>query len=48
MLISPQGNVIKSEVAGYLKIRCFLSGMPELKLGKNEQKEIKISFHLLF
>jgi len=36
MLVSHQGNVIKSEIAGFLKVRCFLSGMPELKLGMIE------------
>lgn len=40
MLVSHQGNVIKSEIAGFLKVRCFLSGMPELKLGKINKKEI--------
>ena len=33
MLVSKQGNVIKSEIAGFIRVRCFLSGMPELKLG---------------
>lgn len=34
MLVSANGNVIKSEIIGQLKVKCLLSGMPELKLGK--------------
>jgi len=37
MLIGPQGNVIKSEIIGQLKVKCSLSGMPELKLGLNDK-----------
>jgi len=37
MLISSTANVIKSEVIGALKMKCFLSGMPELKLGLNDK-----------
>lgn len=37
MLVSHQGNVIKSEIAGFIRVRCFLSGMPELKLGINDK-----------
>nr|ABB13588.1 Apm1Ap [Tetrahymena thermophila] len=37
MLVSHQGNVIKSEIAGQIRVRCFLSGMPELKLGINDK-----------
>ncbi len=37
MLISSTSNVIKSEVIGALKMKCFLSGMPELKLGLNDK-----------
>eukprot|EP01016_Furgasonia_blochmanni_P013702 TRINITY_DN1701_c0_g1_i6.p1 TRINITY_DN1701_c0_g1~~TRINITY_DN1701_c0_g1_i6.p1 ORF type:complete len:440 (+),score=89.87 TRINITY_DN1701_c0_g1_i6:68-1387(+) len=37
MLIGPNGNVIKSEILGCLKMKCFLSGMPELKLGLNDK-----------
>eukprot|EP01015_Nassula_variabilis_P015094 TRINITY_DN2259_c0_g1_i4.p1 TRINITY_DN2259_c0_g1~~TRINITY_DN2259_c0_g1_i4.p1 ORF type:complete len:347 (+),score=74.32 TRINITY_DN2259_c0_g1_i4:66-1106(+) len=37
MLIGPQGNVIKSEINGCLKMKCYLSGMPDLKLGLNDK-----------
>lgn len=37
MLISPNSNVIKSEVLGALKMKCYLSNMPELKLGLNDK-----------
>ncbi|KNE64811.1 hypothetical protein AMAG_10149 [Allomyces macrogynus ATCC 38327] len=36
-LISPQGNVLRSEILGAIKMRCFLSGMPELRLGLNDK-----------
>jgi AP-1 complex subunit mu len=31
------GNVIKSEIVGSVKVKCMLSGMPELKLGLNDK-----------
>jgi len=37
MLISSSGNVIKCEIIGALKMKSFLSGMPELKLGLNDK-----------
>lgn len=37
MLIAANGNVIKSEILGALKMKSFLSGMPELKLGLNDK-----------
>lgn len=37
MLISPNSTVIKSEVLGALKMKCYLSNMPELKLGLNDK-----------
>ncbi|KAJ3362467.1 AP-1 complex subunit mu-1 [Allomyces macrogynus ATCC 38327] len=36
-LISPQGNVLRSEILGAIKMRCYLSGMPELRLGLNDK-----------
>jgi AP-1 complex subunit mu len=33
MLVAVNGNVIKSEIIGQLKVKCLLYGMPELKLG---------------
>lgn len=32
-----QGTVVRSEVVGALKMRTFLSGMPECKLGLNDK-----------
>lgn len=37
MLVGNQGNVIKSEINGVVKVKCHLSGMPELKLGLNDK-----------
>ena len=33
----PAGTVVRSEVAGALKMRAYLSGMPECKLGLNDK-----------
>ena len=35
--ITANGNVVKSEILGALKMKSFLSGMPELKLGLNDK-----------
>ncbi|KAI3643312.1 hypothetical protein MP228_012867 [Amoeboaphelidium protococcarum] len=37
MLANSNGNVIKSEIVGAVKMRCYLSGMPELRLGLNDK-----------
>eukprot|EP00999_Lentomonas_sp_LEN2_P002567 NODE_449_length_1489_cov_104.867107_g417_i0.p1 GENE.NODE_449_length_1489_cov_104.867107_g417_i0~~NODE_449_length_1489_cov_104.867107_g417_i0.p1 ORF type:complete len:427 (-),score=71.17 NODE_449_length_1489_cov_104.867107_g417_i0:129-1409(-) len=37
MVLSPNGNVVRSEIIGALKMRTFLSGMPELRLGLNDK-----------
>lgn len=37
LLVAANGNVIHSEILGCLKMRSFLSGMPELKLGLNDK-----------
>jgi len=37
ILISANGNVLRSEVLGRVFMKCFLSGMPELKLGLNDK-----------
>ena len=31
------GNVLKSEIVGSVKMKCYLSGMPELRLGLNDK-----------
>ena len=36
-LVAANGTVLKSEIEGALKMKSFLSGMPELKLGLNEK-----------
>lgn len=36
-LIGIDGSVLQSEVRGALRMRCFLSGMPEIKLGLSRQ-----------
>lgn len=35
--VNSQGQVVKTEVMGSVKIRCYLSGMPELRLGLNDK-----------
>lgn len=37
ILVSSQGNVLKSEILGTVRMKSFLSGMPELKLGLNDK-----------
>ena len=37
MIINANGNVVKSEILGCLKMKSQLSGMPELKLGLNDK-----------
>ena len=42
------GNVLRSEIVGAIKMRVYLSGMPELRLGLNDkvnmnQKYIRLS-----
>ena len=37
LLVSSAGQVVASEVQGTLKMRTFLSGMPECKLGLNDK-----------
>ena len=37
LLVSSTGEVLRSDVHGTLRMRCFLSGMPDLKLGLNDR-----------
>lgn len=37
LLVSSNGNVLNSEIIGAIKMKSFLSGMPELKLGLNDK-----------
>ena len=34
------GNVLRSEIVGAIKMRVYLSGMPELRLGLNDKVKI--------
>ncbi|ATY60026.1 AP-1 complex subunit mu [Cordyceps militaris] len=37
LLIGANGNVLRSEILGAIKMKCYLSGMPELRLGLNDK-----------
>ncbi|KAJ3560586.1 hypothetical protein NP233_g10739 [Leucocoprinus birnbaumii] len=37
MLVNANGNVVRSEILGAIKMKCYLSGMPELRLGLNDK-----------
>ncbi|EJP65017.1 hypothetical protein NHJ13051_004768 [Beauveria bassiana] len=37
LLIGSNGNVLRSEILGAIKMKCYLSGMPELRLGLNDK-----------
>lgn len=37
LLVSSTGNVLRSEILGAIKLKCYLSGMPELRLGLNDK-----------
>jgi len=37
LLVSSNGTVLRSEILGALKMKSYLSGMPELKLGLNDK-----------
>ena len=37
LLVSTSGSVLHSEIVGAIKMKSFLSGMPELKLGLNDK-----------
>ncbi|PVU92731.1 hypothetical protein BB561_003659 [Smittium simulii] len=37
MLISPNGTVLSGEILGAIKMKVYLSGMPELRLGLNDK-----------
>lgn len=43
MIITPSGQVLKSEVEGVLHMNCRLSGTPELILGLNDKKFLEIN-----
>ncbi|RUP43483.1 Mu homology domain-containing protein [Jimgerdemannia flammicorona] len=35
--VNSNGNVLRNEILGSVKMRCYLSGMPELRLGLNDK-----------
>ena len=37
MKVSANANVLQSEIVGSVKMRCYLTGMPELRLGLNDK-----------
>merc|ERR1712046_529041 len=37
LLVAANGTLLRSEILGSLKMRSYLSGMPELKLGLNDK-----------
>ncbi|TFY54464.1 hypothetical protein EVJ58_g8852 [Rhodofomes roseus] len=37
LLVNATGNVVRSEILGAVKMKCYLSGMPELRLGLNDK-----------
>ncbi|EEB09404.1 AP-1 adaptor complex mu subunit Apm1 [Schizosaccharomyces japonicus yFS275] len=41
MIINAEGNVIQSEIMGLIHMKCYLSGMPELRLGLNDRMLFK-------
>jgi len=41
LLVSSSGEVLSSEINGVIKMKSFLSGMPELKLGLNDKLMFK-------
>ncbi|KAK2078228.1 hypothetical protein QBZ16_004097 [Prototheca wickerhamii] len=44
MLVSAQGSVLRCDVQGRVVVKCFLSGMPDVKLGLNDKLE-DVAFH---
>lgn len=37
LLVNANGHVVRSEIVGAVKMKCYLSGMPELRLGLNDK-----------
>ena len=37
LLVNSNGSVVRSEILGAVKMKCYLSGMPELRLGLNDK-----------
>ena len=43
LLVSANGTVLRSEILGTLKMKTFLTGMPELKLGLNDKLTLDVA-----
>ncbi|VDM21299.1 unnamed protein product [Hydatigera taeniaeformis] len=41
LLVSSTGNVLQSEIVGCIKMKVYLSGMPELRLGVNDKLRLE-------
>ncbi len=37
LLVNQNGTLLKSEIEGQIRMKCFLSGMPEVRLGLNDR-----------
>ena len=37
MKVNANGDVVRTEILGAVKMKCYLSGMPELRLGLNDK-----------
>jgi AP-1 complex subunit mu len=37
LLVNVNGTVLRSEILGAIKMKCFLTGMPEVRLGLNDK-----------
>ena len=37
MQVNANGNGVRSEILGAVKMKCYLSGMPELRLSLNDK-----------
>lgn len=41
LLVASNGTLLRSEIVGAVKMRSFLSGMPELRLGLNDRVQFE-------
>ena len=37
LVVNSNGTIVRSEIIGQIKMRCFLSGMPDVRLGLNDK-----------
>ncbi|XP_018110194.2 AP-1 complex subunit mu-2-like [Xenopus laevis] len=43
ILVNSNGSVLRSEIVGSVKLKVFLTGMPELRLGLNDRVLFELS-----